>query len=104
MLKGSFSWKRIVIPKLLLHHVTALLVMQGMKLQDLFQVDTVLRQVALPREGEVFGRGLHLLLAGELSPTYRMPISIKNVTLAHLEFPLPDISREDLLRELMEHR
>lgn len=79
-------------------HAAALLVVQGMLLQDFFPPDIYFASKA---EG-VLVRGPFLLLKGELSLPHDPPLRLKNMVLAHNISAPETLSREELLSALLD--
>jgi hypothetical protein len=82
--------------ELVLSHVAAMLVMQGMKLSDLFPPD--MRFMC----GEhVLGLGPYVFLKGDLSTVQDPPLRLKNLVLA-MNIKAPDgMKRDELLSVLL---
>lgn len=93
-----FQWTEVRIVELALTQTPALLVMQGLKLQELFPMDSWFRRFDL---GLALKTGLHVFLRGELTPIHQPPLRLKNVILGHLDFIPEELTREELLATLI---
>lgn len=77
-------------------HAAAILVVQGMFIQDFFPPD-----VYFERNRQLFAHGPFLLLKGTLSTAEDPPPRLKNMVLAHVLSTPEGISREPLLGLLL---
>lgn len=97
--KSGIHFTKVEIDALLLHHAPAVLVLQGMLLQDLFMPDMYF----IDQETKiVLVRGPWVFLKGTLSERWRTPLRINDVTLAALEHVPEGLTREQVLAELLE--
>ena len=88
------SYMRLAADALVFEQAAAVLVVEGMMMQDLLQ-DTRIEQ------GSTLWPGPFLLLGGVLSPAWDPPMRLQNICLAQLrEFPA-DMTRETLFGILL---
>lgn len=90
---------RVDIGTLALHHAPAVLVLQGMLLQDLFMPDTFFVD---QNTGLELARGPWVFLRGTLGERWRAPLSIHQPVLAALTEVPPNLSRDEVLSELLQ--
>ena len=94
---GELAYVRVAVGALVLNHAPAILVMQGLLLQDLFAPDTF-----FAFRGEVLARGPFVLLRGTLSTPQDPPLRLKDVVLAAVERAPAGMTREEVLATLLE--
>jgi hypothetical protein len=92
-------WQKITSPAFFFHQASAILVIQGLMLQDLFPPSG--RFVYTKNADEPIGRGPFILLKGELATAGDPPLRLKNMVLASLlEFPA-NLAKEEFLGSLL---
>lgn len=95
---SGLRYQRIDIESLVFSQVAAVLVLQGMTLQELFPPDAYFQDRV---QGALLARGPFILLKGTLSEGWDPPLRMQNVVLAALEFVPPDVTKEEVLALLL---
>lgn len=96
----GITWQKITSPSFFFCQTSAILVIQGLMLQDLFPPSG--RFVYTKNADEPLGRGPFVLLKGELSTAADPPLRLKSMVLASvLEFP-QSLTKEQLLGSLLQ--
>lgn len=98
--EDEFRWTLFSIPRLQLGHAAAMLLFQGMTLQDFFPIDSFIRLSARP-DTIIMSQGLHILLAGTPSKPGWVPVSLEGVRLGHITPVPPDLTRDRLLQTML---
>lgn len=92
-------WDKFELDELVFSQAAAILIMQGMLLQDFFPPDVLFQHVRCPR---IVHRGPFFFLKGALSKPQDPPMRLKNVVLASVTEAPPDMPMEKLRGLLLE--
>jgi hypothetical protein len=96
---GGVEWERVASPAFIFSQSAALLVLQGMKLSDLFPADV--RFVLSHLEPYAGPRGPFVLLKGTLSTPGSPPLRIRDMVLAHIREVPKGMTRPEVLAALL---
>ena len=94
---GVLRYHHVTFPVLVVQHVQAILLAQGMLLQDLFPPDAYF----LSPHSSVLARGPFVLLAATYVPPVSPPPRLENVVLAAPEIVPEGLTRDDVLALLL---
>lgn len=97
---GGLKFTRIDLDAFVLGHTAAVLVMQGMRLQDLFPADAYFEYTSAAQR-VVLACGPFVFLKGTLSESWDPPLRLQGAVLAALEHVPPDLTRDEVLTLLL---